>query len=413
MSADSHHPLFDRQASLMPINECKQTSSFDVVLLFLFSALLAIGMVMMASVSMTIDSHDLFSSYLFNQFIHMILGLCGAAAMFCVPLGIWKHCSGYLIVGVLILLIFVLVPGIGHTVNNSARWIPIGGINVQPSELAKFALIAWTSSYFAARSDISGGFKIYIPPMLMILAFAILLRMEPDLGTLVVFSIWMLGMFFLAGLHLKFIAYASLALCVLSVFYIYALSSPYQLERVMTFMNPAESKYGDGYQLVQSWVAFDRGGWLGLGIGNSVQKLAYLPEAHNDFVFAIWGEETGALGSVLLVLLFSSLGVHVLCIGTAAKKRGDLFSAFFSWGAGLMITMQAFISMGVNMALLPTKGLNLPLISYGGSNLIIYCLIFGVIFRVAWENRRKEPRYGAKRRHPSLDAAPHELRDKP
>ena len=265
--------------------------------------------------------------------------------------------------------------------NGSTRWISLGSINFQPSELAKLLLISYLAGYLVRRRDeVRSSWWGFAKPMLVMAVVAMLLLSEPDLGATVVIGSAFLGMIFLSGVKLgQFMVLISG--CLVSVgLLIY--SQPYRLKRLVGYTDPWADPYGTGYQVIQSLIAFGRGDWSGVGLGNSIQKQFYLPEAHTDFVFAILAEEFGLIGTLVVVSLFSVLVYRAIRIGYLAEKKQQLFSAYFAYGIGILLGVQSFINIGVNMGLLPTKGLTLPLVSYGGSSLVVSCMCIGVLLRI-------------------------------
>lgn len=353
-------------------------------------ALLVVGLVMISSAS--VDVADVRNGnpfhYLLRHGVFVCLGLIAGLIAFQLPLSWWQK-SGWLLLSVsLILLVLVLI--VGKTVNGSTRWIGLGSINVQPSELAKLFMVAYLSGYLVRRhEEVTSSWWGFLKPMLVLGAAAVLLLAEPDFGATVVIGCAFLGMIFLSGVKLgQFVVLiaGSIVMVVLLI-----MSQPYRLKRFTGYTDPWADQFGAGYQLTQSLIAFGRGEWLGVGLGNSIQKQFYLPEAHTDFVFAILAEEFGLVGTLIVVVLFSVLVYRALAIGFMAERRGKLFEAFFAYGIGLLIGIQAFINMGVNMGLLPTKGLTLPLVSYGGSSLIVSCMCIGVLARIHRDLSIEEP----------------------
>jgi cell division protein FtsW len=282
------------------------------------------------------------------------------------------------------MLTLVLLPGIGKEVNGSTRWISFGVFNFQVSEAVKLFLIIYVAGYLvrhgeAVRTSILG----FIKPMLMIGLAALLLLLEPDFGATVVIIGTVLGMMYLGGVRFtQFIAF--LGMFGLAA-WLLVVSSPYRMERLTSFMNPWADPYDSGFQLTQSLIAIGTGGWFGTGLGGSVQKLFYLPESHTDFLFAVLSEELGFVGVCLVICLYSILFYRAVRIALLAEKSGNRFAAYVAYGIGIWLAMQAVINMGVNMGMLPTKGLTLPLMSYGGSSLIICCMAIGLLLRIHYE----------------------------
>jgi len=355
----------------------------DSVLLMVAAALVIIGLVMIASAS--IDVADVRNGnpfhYVIRHGIFVCLALCVGVFAYHIP-GLWWQKSGWLLLALsLVLLTVVLLPSVGKTVNGSTRWIGLGSLNLQPSEIAKVFLVAYLAGYLVRRRDeVLESWWGFVKPMMVLGIAGVLLLMEPDLGATVVIGAAFVGMIFMSGAKVgRFIVL--LALCIALVALLIQIQ-PYRLERLVGYTDPWEHQFGAGYQLTQSLIAFGRGEWLGVGLGNSVQKQFYLPEAHTDFVYAILAEEFGLLGSLLVVALFSVLVFRAMMIGRHAESVGELFRAYFAYGIAMLFAVQAFINMGVNMGLLPTKGLTLPLVSYGGSSLIVSCMCIGILMRI-------------------------------
>ena len=360
---------------------------FDFILLGAAGSLLMIGMIMISSAS--IDIADVRNNnpffYVMRHGTFLLLGLAAGFTVITIPLQLWMK-SGWLLLFISIaLLIFVLLPGIGRTVNGSTRWIGFGGVNFQVSELAKLFLIAYMASYLDRRRDeVMASWWGFLKPMFVMLIAAFLLLMEPDFGATVVIASAVLGMIFLSGARIGQFSVLIVG-CSVSVVLL-VMSQPYRLKRFTGYTDPWADQFGSGYQLSQALIAFGRGEWTGAGLGHSVQKLFYLPEAHTDFVFAILAEEFGLLGCIIVILLFSVLVYRALKIGIQAERSNQRFAAYFAYGIALLLGGQALINMGVNTGLLPTKGLTLPLVSYGGSSLLVSCMCIGVLTRISLES---------------------------
>lgn len=357
-------------------------------LLLIAGILLLSGLLMMTSASIEIASSQYGDPFyhLKRQSIFAVIGLFAALVTLHVPMRVWRNYSWFLLMASYGLLLLVFVPGIGKAVNGSARWIDLGFFNLQPSELAKVFIVIYLASFlerhiFEVRENWSG----FIKPLMVISVAVVLMHFEPDHGVMVILMLTAFGMLFLAGVKLyRFLL--MLVLCVSAVSLL-AVMKPYVIIRLSSFLNPwaAENVYGGGYQLTQALIAFGRGEWLGVGLGNSIQKLYFLPEAHNDFVFAIIGEELGLFGVAAIVLLFCLLVINAFAIGKAAHLKNRLFAAFFAYGLGLLFAGQAMINIGVNIGLLPTKGLTLPFLSYGGASLIVSCVMVALLVRIQYE----------------------------
>ena len=289
-----------------------------------------------------------------------------------------------LLIFALFLLLLVLLPGVGKTVNGSTRWLPMGMFNLQVSELVKLFLVVYVAGYLvrhgeAVRSSLLG----FLKPMVMVGFAGLLLLMEPDFGATVVIMGTVLGMTFLAGARFsQFISFVFIFACAALLLIV---TSPYRMQRLISFTNPWADPFDSGFQLTQSLIAIGTGGWFGTGLGGSVQKLFYLPESHTDFLFAVLSEELGFIGVTVVVLLYSALFFRSLKIAAQAEAVGNYFAAYMAYGIGIWLSMQAVINMGVNVGLLPTKGLTLPLMSYGGSSLIVSCMAIGLLMRIYYE----------------------------
>ena len=368
----------------------KDILRLDPIFVATVMAVLILGLVMVASAS-TFTSNDNFgypSYYLTRQLLYLVIGLVFGAFLLNVPTEQLKEHSILLMLLALVLLILVLIPGIGKSVNGSQRWISLGVFNLQPSEAAKVAMVLYVSGFLVRRSArvrqnlFIGSFM----PIGFTFIFLVLLMKEPDFGASVVLLGTVIALLFIAGAPLKHflwtIAAAGGALAVLAV------SSEYRMKRLMNFWDPWQDPFNDGYQLSQALIAFGRGEWFGLGLGNSVQKLAYLPEAHTDFVFSVWVEETGLFGGILLLLVFGLLVARMFIIGQRAIAAHKIFQAYICYGFAILLIAQVIINIGVNTGVLPTKGLTLPLISYGGSSLIIMLGSLFIVARVDIETKR-------------------------
>ena len=370
----------------------KATTELDFNLLWLALSLLGIGLVMVYSASIAIAEAAKYTGhnghyYLFRQALFIGAGLTVGAAAFQVPMRVWQQGAPYLFMGGLLLLLVVLIPHIGRDVNGSRRWIPLGFANLQPSELMKFLAVLYAADYTTRKAAFMDNFKKGFLPMaaVMILASGLLLR-EPDFGAFVVIVSIAMGILFLGGLNWK--VFAGLVVVLLVGFVILILTSPYRLQRVLGFMDPFADPYGKGYQLSHALIAFGRGEWLGLGLGGSVEKLFYLPEAHTDFLLAVIAEELGFIGVAIVIGLFAWLIVKAFMIGHRAALLERNFCALVAQGIGIWLGVQALINMGVNVGLLPTKGLTLPFLSFGGSGVVTNCLAVAVLLRIDWEQRQ-------------------------
>ncbi len=361
----------------------------DWSLLILVLALISFGIVMVASASMDFAAKNYGDPWYFakRHLIFLALGTAGAIVVFCIPSEIWnRYAIGLLLLG-LLLLLFVLVPGIGKSVNGSRRWLGLGGFGLQASEAAKFCFVVFFASFLSRRTEeFQHSWSAFFKLIGILGTFVLLLLMEPDFGTSVVLSITAGAMMFVAGVPLfRFIFLAASGIAGLAMI---AITSPYRWQRLVTFLDPWAEQFSSGYQLVQSLIAFGRGQWTGLGLGNSLQKLFFLPEAHTDFIFAIVAEEFGLLGAIALIAAFVALVWKVLAVSFRARAQDRSFVCFASFGIGILLAAQSFINMGVASGLLPTKGLTLPFISSGGSSLIVCCAFLGLVLRMDAEMRR-------------------------
>ncbi len=363
---------------------------FDGWLLAAGAALLGIGLVMVASASTSIaaraSGEPLY--YLWRQALFVLLGLAGAGLAMRLPLAVWRHLGPWLLALVVVLLAAVLVPGVGREVNGSRRWLALGAFHLQPSELLKPFFVIYLAGYLVRREEqVRSTLAGFTRPIAVVTLLAGLLLAEPDYGATVVLFATTLGMLFLAGVPLR-----TFALWVLLIGVALALMvvlKSYRLERLLAFLNPWDDPFRSGFQLTQALIAIGRGGLLGAGLGAGVQKLFYLPEAHTDFLFAVLAEELGLAGAMTVIGLFTLLLVRAMLAARRAARAGQRFAAHLGYGLAMLIALQAYINLGVNLGLLPTKGLTLPLMSYGGSSLVASCLALGLIARVGREAPRR------------------------
>lgn len=354
-------------------------------------AVVCFGLLMMTSASIAISDKQLHQPfyYLIKQLIYLTLGIFIGSFIVKIEIETWEKLSGYLLLGVMFALALVLIPGLGHSVNGSSRWLGIGPLGFQVSELTKFAIVVYMAGYLVRRhEEIQTESSGFIKPMAVLGIIAILLLKEPDFGATVVVTATALSMMFLGGMRLKhFVVLFSFVLGAMAVI---AISAPYRLARLTTFLNPWDRPFDTGYQLTQSLIAFGRGGWLGVGLGKSVQKMFYLPEAHTDFLFAVIAEELGVVGMLCVMGLFFLLVYRIFMMGRSAQKQGLHFAGLMAYGFGVWIAIQFIVSIGVNSGMLPTKGLTLPLMSYGGSSVLVSCIVMAVLLRIDHENRLTE-----------------------
>lgn len=356
----------------------------DLVMLLLGATLVGIGLIAIASASVEYGDFHFGNPWHHTQrhALYLMIGLAAGGVAYMCPITTLQRLSPGLLFLAFAALILVLMPGIGREVNGAQRWLSLGLITIQPSEFAKLALLLYAAGYLvrqehAVRQHWSGLAKLIA--ILGVVAFLLLL--EPDFGTTVIAIGMTVGMMFLAGARLRYVLMMLAAVAI--GFAILVVSAPYRLQRLTAYQDPWADPFGAGFQLVQSLIAFGQGEWWGVGLGNSVQKLFYLPEAHTDFVFSIWAEETGLVGAMAVIIVFALLVARILQTGWRVAAKGQHFEAYVCFGVALMFSGQAFVNMGASSGLLPTKGLTLPFISYGGSSLIVSCVLLGIVLRIA------------------------------
>jgi len=360
--------------------------ALDPVIVAITLALLLVGLVMVTSASITLAERQVGDpfAYLDRQLLSAGLGLGCAALMLLVPMSVWERSAPLLLAGAFVLLVIVLVPGIGHEVNGSRRWIRLGPINFQPSEAARVALLAYVSAYAVRYQEaLAASWQGFFKPLAVIGVAAGLLLLEPDFGGAVVLLATSALVLFLAGARWRdFLGVAAVGLLAVAAL---AVSSDYRVRRLTAFMDPWADPFDSGFQLTQSLIAIGRGEWFGVGLGSSIQKLSYLPEAHTDFVFAVFAEEFGLIGVVGILLLFLVLVLRSLRLSRLAAEAGMPFHACMAAAFGIWLGVQAFINIGVTMGILPTKGLTLPLLSYGRSSMLVTLAWIGVLLRIHHE----------------------------
>jgi cell division protein FtsW len=362
--------------------------AFDPWLIWTIGALLLVGLIMVASASIGVSERETGNPFFYfqRQVLFVGLGLVAALGAIAIPTNVWEKHSIYLLGGAFVLLVLVLVPGLGHEVNGSRRWIRLGFMNFQVSELARVMLLTYIASYAVRRSDeLCSSFKGFMRPVAVLGAAAVLLLAEPDFGAATVLLATGLAVLFLAGVRLHHLLVP--VLVAVAGMAVLAVTSSYRMRRLTAFRNPWEDPFDSGFQLVQSLIAIGRGEWFGVGLGSSVQKLFYLPEAHTDFVFAVLAEEFGFVGVVAVVGLFVLLVGRALEISRRAAEAGLTFQSYLAASIGIWVGLQAFVNIGVNMGLLPTKGLTLPLLSYGGSSMLVTLGVLGVLLRIHHETQ--------------------------
>lgn len=357
------------------------------LLVIMVSSLALIGFLMVASASMDVAAKQFDNAFYFikRHGIYLLAALVIGAAFYTISMRFWRRIGAVLLGLAYLLLILVLLPGVGNTVNGSTRWISLGLFTVQVSEIVKVCVLIYLAGYLVRRSDeVQDSFWGFVKPILVLSLLVVLLLMQPDFGAVVVIMTAVFAMLFLGGV--KFSQFSLVILVSGLAGYLLIATSEYRMRRVSAFFDPFGDQFSSGYQLVQSLIAFGRGDILGVGLGNSIQKLFYLPEAHTDFVFSIIAEELGMLGALGVLGLFMGLVLLILSIGRRAESLGLRFNGYLAYGVGVMLGIQALINIGVCTGLLPTKGLTLPFVSYGGSSLIINTLIVAIVLRIAKEN---------------------------
>ena len=367
-------------------NARPRSYSFDLVLLMTVGSILLLGLVMMTSASITIADRQVHEPlyYLERQGTGVLLGLLAAILAMSIPTNVWERVAIPLLVLAFVFLIIVLIPGVGHEVNGSRRWLRMGAMNFQASELARVLLLMYLASYVVRRqSELKENIKGFLKPLGILIGAGGLLLLEPDFGAATVLMSTGLGILFIAGVKLRhFIALVTIAAAGLALI---AVTSAYRLKRLTTFLDPWADPFNSGFQLTQSLIAIGRGELFGVGLGSSVQKLFYLPEAHTDFVFAVLAEELGLAGVIVTLALFVTLVWRAFHISRLAAEAGLAFQAYCAAAFGMWLGLQTFINIGVNMGILPTKGLTLPLMSYGGSSMLVTLGWLGLLMRIYHE----------------------------
>ncbi|MDA8590060.1 putative lipid II flippase FtsW [Luminiphilus sp.] len=371
------------------------------LLLVLASALIAVGVVAISSASISL-SEVKFSNewhHAIRHLSYLAIGVTLGFFAYLLPLKVWRQTSPWLLMLAFALLVLVLVPGVGRVVNGSQRWIPLAGFTLQPSEFAKFALVLWLSGYMVRHGEeLRTVLRGLLKPILVLILFALLLLSEPDFGATVIILGTAFGMLFMGGARLIYVL--GLIVSAVAIMAGMILMAPYRMQRLMAYQDPWSDPFGSGFQLIQSLIAYGRGEWLGVGLGNSVQKLFYLPEAHTDFVFSIWAEETGLVGAVAVIILFAVFVGRIVFMGYRFLLESREFEAYCCFGFALVFAGQAFVNMGVSSGLLPTKGLTLPFISYGGNSLMMSCITVGLLLKLERSQVAATTKVQARRRLP-------------
>jgi cell division protein FtsW len=367
---------------------------FDQPLLWVVVALLAWGLVMVYSASIALPDNPRFANYAHTHFVlrhglSMAIGLIVALVAFQLPISTWERLAPWLFSVALLLLVLVLVPFIGKGVNGARRWIPLGIMNFQPSELAKLGVLLYAADYMVRKMDVKERFFRAVMPMaLAVLVVGMLLLAEPDMGAFMVIVVIAMGILFLGGVNARM--FFLMAALVVMAFAMIVLTSPWRRERIFAYLDPFSEDHalGKGYQLSHALIAIGRGEIFGVGLGGSVEKLHWLPEAHTDFLLSVIGEEFGLIGVLTLIALFLWLTRRIMHIGRQAIALDQVFAGLVAQGVGLWMGFQAFINIGVNLGALPTKGLTLPLMSYGGSAILLNLVAIAIVLRVDYENRK-------------------------
>jgi len=364
------------------------SAELDYFLLLLGFTLLGFGFLMVTSASLHLgDKFGVPFYYSWKHLFSILIGLSGGLVLMQVPSNLWQKFSVHLFIFGLVLLVMVLIPGIGRSAGGATRWIPLGIFNLQSSEFMKLFVILYMAGYLVRRHvEVRHTIKGFAYPMLLLGLASALIILEPDMGTTIVILVTALGMLFLGGAQLM--QFVLLIGVVGSALAALILTSDYRMARFTGYLDPWADVNGSGYQLAQALIAFGRGEWTGVGYGNGIQKQFYLPEAHNDFLMAVIGEEFGLFGTVVVVLLLSLFVWRAFCIGTEALMKSRRFAAYVAYGVAVWIGFQAFVNIGVNVGLLPTKGITLPFMSFGGNSIIVACLALAMLLRIDYENRQ-------------------------
>ncbi|MDD2545731.1 MAG: putative lipid II flippase FtsW [Burkholderiaceae bacterium] len=396
--------LSSKAADVLPVRaggtEYRQTTTtparvlgFDQPLLWVAVAIIAWGVVMVYSASIAMPDNPRFANYAPTHFLmrHMaflVMGFVAALLTFQVPMALWERVAPWMFVASLLLLIAVLIPGVGKVVNGARRWLSFGPIGFQPSEVAKFGVLVYAADYMVRKMDVKERFFRAVLPMGAAVAMVgVLLLAEPDMGAFMVIAVIAMGILFLGGVNARM--FFLIALLIVGAFALMVMTSEWRRERIFAYLDPWSEKHalGKGYQLSHSLIAIGRGEIFGVGLGGSVEKLHWLPEAHTDFLLAVIGEEFGLLGVLTLITLFFWMIRRIMHIGRQAIALDRVFSGLVAQGVAIWIGFQTFINMGVNLGALPTKGLTLPLMSFGGSAILMNLVALAVVFRVDYENR--------------------------
>ncbi|MEM8845210.1 MAG: putative lipid II flippase FtsW [Pseudomonadota bacterium] len=371
----------------------------DIQMFYALLVLFGLGVVMMMSTTVEISykNYDDAFFYAKKHLVFLMLGITSIYIISRMRLAFWEQLGPLMLVASVVLLVMVLIPGLGKTVNGSSRWLAVGPISLQVSEFAKVAMIVYLSGYIVRHGPkVQTKFGAFLTPLAVLSVIVLLLMLEPDFGSAVVFAATVFIMLYLGGVRIT--PFLLFTLCSVGIMVLLAISSPYRMERIISFMDPWADPYNSGFQLTQALIAIGNGGIFGAGFGESVQKLFYLPEAHNDFVFAVLAEEMGLLGVAILLITYFVFIWRCFDLASQAQKQNMAFAQNIAYGCGVWFTLQTTISLCVNMGLLPTKGLSLPFLSVGGSNLLASCIAVGLLVRVYIEINQQGARKVNKRR---------------
>ena len=367
-------------------------ADYDASLLWTALGLLMVGLVMVYSASIALAETSKFtggreSYFLVRHSIFLATSMVAGMIVFQVPMHLWQRLAPWLFASGVVLLALVLIPALGREVNGARRWLSLGVANLQPSELMKLFAVLYAADYTMRKAALMHSFKRGLLPMFAVmLVVGWLLLHEPDFGAFVVITAIAMAILFLGGMNGRW--FAGLLVLLAIGFAGLVLSSPYRMQRIFGFMDPWSDPFGKGYQLSHALIAFGRGEWIGVGLGASVEKLLYLPEAHTDCLLAVIGEELGFAGVIIVIALFAWLVIRAFAIGRLAVKLERPYSALVAQGIAVWLGVQALINMGVNMGVLPTKGLTLPLMSFGGSGILANCVALAILLRIDWESRQ-------------------------
>jgi cell division protein FtsW len=373
-------------------NPPRGPAEYDSGLLWSAAALLALGLVMVYSASIAMAEASRFTAgrsgyFLLRHAAFLGVSLVAGMLAFQVPMQTWQRAAPWLFLAGVAAIAMVLVPGLGREVNGARRWLSLGVATVQPSEFMKLFAVLYGADYTVRKLALMHSFKRGLLPMLgVMMVVGWLLLREPDFGAFVVITCTALGILFLGGMNVRW--FAGLGALLAVGFALLVVTSPYRMQRIFGFMDPWSDAFGKGYQLSHALIAFGRGEWLGVGLGASVEKLLYLPEAHTDFLLAVIGEELGFVGVAAVIALFAWVVLRAFAIGRRAVSLERPYSALVAQGIGLWVGAQSLINMGVNLGVLPTKGLTLPLMSFGGTGILVNCMALAVLLRIDWENRQ-------------------------